>query len=116
MTGIRNEGKYLKIENTEVRGRFFRMTPFGVEWGDYQNERYYELRQLYERYEKLYATLQDYRSVLDNISGIAYLDKALELGHISTIEYFLESNYFYMAYSNYLQTENDYHQVKAELF
>ncbi|MGY6741390.1 MAG: hypothetical protein ACXIUQ_01540 [Cecembia sp.] len=27
-------GKYLKIENAEVRGRFFRMTPFGVEWED----------------------------------------------------------------------------------
>ncbi|MFD2203090.1 TolC family protein [Shivajiella indica] len=86
-----------------------------LQWTDYQNTRYFELRQLYERYEKLSATLQDYRNVLENISSIAYLDKALELGHISTIEYFLESNYFYMAYTNYLQTENDYHQVKAEL-
>lgn len=25
-------GKYLKVENAEVRGRFFRMSPFGVEW------------------------------------------------------------------------------------
>jgi hypothetical protein len=25
-------GKYLKIEQAEVRGRFFRMSPFGVEW------------------------------------------------------------------------------------
>lgn len=27
-------GKYLKIENAEVRGRFFRMTPFGTTWED----------------------------------------------------------------------------------
>ncbi|WP_291781318.1 hypothetical protein [Cecembia sp.] len=25
-------GQYLKVENAEVRGRFFRMSPFGVEW------------------------------------------------------------------------------------
>lgn len=27
-------GKYLKIEQAEVRGRFFRMSPFGIEWED----------------------------------------------------------------------------------
>ncbi|MGY6741394.1 MAG: TolC family protein [Cecembia sp.] len=103
------ENKY-KVRQKEAELNFA-----ALQWGDYQNEQYYEMRQLYEKYEKLYATLQDYRSVLDNISGIAYLDKALELGHISTIEYFLESNYFYSAYTNFLQTENEYHQVKAEL-
>jgi hypothetical protein len=46
---------------------------------------------------------------LGTLNSIAYLDKALALGHISTIEYFLESNYFYMAFTNYLQTENEYY-------
>lgn len=27
-------GKFLKVENAEVRGRFFRMTPFGSTWED----------------------------------------------------------------------------------
>jgi hypothetical protein len=27
-------GKYLKVENAEVRGRFFRMSPWGIEWDD----------------------------------------------------------------------------------
>ncbi|MDX5478729.1 MAG: hypothetical protein LPJ98_09760 [Cyclobacteriaceae bacterium] len=27
-------GKYLKVENAEVRGQFFRMTPFGSTWED----------------------------------------------------------------------------------
>lgn len=103
------ENKY-KVRQKEAELSFA-----SLQWTDYQNERYYELRQLYERYEKLSTTLQDYRNVLENISSIAYLDKALELGHISTIEYFLESNYFYTAYTNYLQTENDYYRVKAEL-
>lgn len=114
--GFRVGGTIPLWENKyKVRQKESELNFAALQWGDFQNERYYELRQLYERYEKLYATLQDYRNVLVNISSIAYLDKALELGHISTIEYFLESNYFYTAYTNYLQTENDYHQVKAEL-
>ena len=103
------ENKY-KVRQKEAELNFA-----ALQWGDFQNERYYELRQLYEKYEKLFLTLREYRNVLEHINSIAYLDKALELGHISTLEYFLESNYFYTSYTNYLQTENEYHQVKAEL-
>ncbi|RPA68030.1 TolC family protein [Cyclobacteriaceae bacterium YHN15] len=98
-----------------VRQKEAELSFAGLQWIDYQNERYYALKQRYEQYEKLSSTLQEYREVLGTLNSIAYLDKALALGHISTIEYFLESNYFYMAYTNYLQTENEYYQVKAEL-
>jgi outer membrane protein, heavy metal efflux system len=98
-----------------VRQKEAELSFAGLQWIDYQNERYYSLKQQYEQYEKLASTLQEYREVLGNLNSIAYLDKALALGHISTIEYFLESNYFYMAFTNYLQTENEYYQVKAEL-
>jgi outer membrane protein, heavy metal efflux system len=98
-----------------VRQKEAELSFAGLQWIDYQNERYYSLKQQYEQYEKLASTLQEYREVLGTLNSIAYLDKALALGHISTIEYFLESNYFYMAFTNYLQTENDYYQVKAEL-
>jgi outer membrane protein, heavy metal efflux system len=98
-----------------VRQKEAELSFAGLQWIDYQNERYYSLKQRYEQYEKLASTLQEYREVLGTLNSIAYLDKALALGHISTIEYFLESNYFYMAYTNYLQTENEYYQVMAEL-
>jgi outer membrane protein, heavy metal efflux system len=98
-----------------VRQKEAELSFAGLQWIDYQNERYYALKQRYEQYEKLSSTLREYREVLGTLNSIAYLDKALALGHISTIEYFLESNYFYMAYTNYLQTENEYYQVKAEL-
>ncbi|WP_373492658.1 TolC family protein [Aquiflexum sp.] len=82
---------------------------------DYQNEKFYDVKQLVEKYEKLSKTYHEYKSVLSVINSLEYLDKALEVGHISTIVYFMESNYYYMAYNNFLLTEKDYYAVKAEI-
>lgn len=82
---------------------------------DYKNERYFTLRQQYEKLEKLGMTLEEYHSVLSALNDIEYLNKALSVGHISTIEYFLESNYFYSAFTNYLKTEHEYHILLAEI-
>lgn len=81
----------------------------------YQNDKYASSRQLYEKYLKLSATLNEYQNVLSTLNSKEYLEKALKVGHISTIEYFLESNYFYMAYNNYLQTEFEYYSTIAEI-
>jgi len=82
---------------------------------EYQNEKFYNAKQLFEKYEKLSQTYEDYKKALSSINTVEYLDKALEVGHISTIVYFMESNYYYMAYNNFLLTEKDYHAVKAEI-
>ncbi|WP_373521738.1 TolC family protein [Aquiflexum sp.] len=82
---------------------------------DYQNEKFYDVKQLFEKYEKLSKTFEEYKTVLSAINSLEYLDKALEVGHISTIVYFMESNYYYMAYNNFLLTEKDYYAVKAEI-
>lgn len=82
---------------------------------DYQNDRYFTLRQQYKKLEKLGVTLKEYQSVLSALNDIEYLNKALSVGHISTIEYFLESNYFYTAFTNYLKTEQEYHVLLAEI-
>lgn len=81
----------------------------------YQNDKYASSRQLFEKYEKLSLTLNEYKTVLSALNSKEYLDKALAVGHISTIEYFLESNYYYMAYNNYLQTEFEYYATIAEI-
>ncbi|MCS4435368.1 TolC family protein [Aquiflexum gelatinilyticum] len=81
----------------------------------YQNDKYASSRQLFEKYEKLTLTLNEYKTVLSALNSKEYLDKALAVGHISTIEYFLESNYYYMAYNNYLQTEFEYYATIAEI-
>ena len=82
---------------------------------EYQNEKFYDVKQLFEKYEKLSRTFNEYKTVLSAINSLEYLDKALEVGHISTIVYFMESNYYYMAYNNFLLTEKDYYAVKAEI-
>lgn len=82
---------------------------------EYQNEKFYDIKQLLEKHEKLSKTFNEYKTVLSAINSLEYLDKALEVGHISTIVYFMESNYYYMAYNNFLLTEKDYYAVKAEI-
>ena len=103
------ENKY-KVRQSEAE-----LSTSGLKVLQYQNDKYSSSRQLYEKYLKLSTTLREYQSVLAALNSKDYLDKALAVGHISTIEYFLESNYFYMAYNNYLQTEFEYHATVAEI-
>ena len=75
-----------------------------------------EMRQLHTTHLNTSTTLDEYRSVLDGMQGVALLDKALALGEMTTIEYFLETGYFYQAMDNYLEVEMDYHRALAELY
>ncbi len=43
------------------------------------------------------------------------LKKALDFGQISSIEYFMESIYFYESFDTYLQVEKEYHLAVADL-
>ncbi|MCH6235180.1 TolC family protein [Cognataquiflexum rubidum] len=103
------ENKY-KVRQSEAE-----LSTSGLKVLQYQNDKYSSSRQLYEKYLKLSTTLREYQSVLAALNSKDYLDKALAVGHISTIEYFLESNYYYMAYNNYLQTEFEYHATISEI-
>lgn len=82
----------------------------------HKNEHYFELKQAYEKYINLQKTLEEYRSVLNNSTAIRLLDKALAFGEITTIQYFLEVNYFYVATNNFLLAEKEYNDALAELF
>lgn len=103
------ENKY-KVRQSEAE-----LSTSGLKVLQFQNDKYSSSRQLYEKYQKLSVTLNEYQNVLSALNSKEYLDKALAVGHISTIEYFLESNYYYMAYNNYLQTEFEYHVTVAEI-
>jgi len=103
------ENKY-KVRQSEAE-----LSTSGLKVLQFQNDKYSSSRQLYEKYQKLSVTLKEYQNVLSALNSKEYLDKALAVGHISTIEYFLESNYYYMAYNNYLQTEFEYHVTVAEI-
>ena len=82
----------------------------------HKNEHYYEIQQLYEKYQNLKITIEEYQQLLNTINNTELLEKALKLGEISSIQYFMEISYFYNSYDKYLQLEKEYHQVIAELY
>ena len=47
---------------------------------------------------------------------MALLNKAIQAGQISMIEYFVNVSTFYQSMQNYLQLQNEYQKVMAELY
>ena len=80
-----------------------------------QTEHLYTIRRRYEKQQTLQRTLAEYADLLAGLNNAPLLEKALRLGEISSIEFFLEITYFYEAEDNYLRLESDYYQTVAEL-
>lgn len=80
------------------------------------NEHYYHIKHIYEKYDNLKTILNGYQSVLSSLNNTTLLNKALALGHLSTVEYFMEILYYNTAVNNYLQTEKEFHETVAELY
>ncbi|MDF9799116.1 cobalt-zinc-cadmium efflux system outer membrane protein [Catalinimonas alkaloidigena] len=80
-----------------------------------RTEHLYTIRRLYEKQQTLQNTLQEYEGLLSELNNTALLEKALRLGEISSIEFFMEIMYFYEAEDKYLRLENEYQQAVAEL-
>lgn len=78
-------------------------------------EHLYIIRRLYVKQQTLQNTLQEYEGLLSGLNNTALLEKALRLGEISSIEFFMEIMYFYEAEDKYLSLENEYQQAVAEL-
>jgi outer membrane protein, heavy metal efflux system len=83
---------------------------------EHKNQHHFEIRQLYEKHQNLNLTLTEYKQILGTINNIELLEKALKLGEISSIQYFMEINYFYNSFDKYLQLEKEYYLVIAELY
>lgn len=79
------------------------------------NEHFFEIKEMYERQRALAQSMEDYRSAMGAVSNTDLLDKALALGQITTIEYFLENSFYQNALLHYLKTERDYHIAVAQL-
>jgi len=74
------------------------------------------IREQYLNVLSLEANYNEYKQSLNSIKGITLLNKALELGEISTLEYSLEITFYYEIYDNYLLIEKEYYKGLAELF
>jgi outer membrane protein TolC len=82
---------------------------------DHTNDHFYEIKQLYGRYESLKSILGDYEKVNKSADPIKLLDKALAAGQISVLEYFVEMNYYNTSFNSYLEIEKEYYEVVATL-
>lgn len=75
-----------------------------------------ELLELYNRSVALKTSLDEYEDVLDSQDNLALLNKAIEAGQISMIEYFVDVTTYYQSVQNYLQLRNQYEKVVAEMY
>lgn len=79
------------------------------------NEHFFEIKELYDRQAALRKSLEEYRSAISSVSNTALLDKALLLGEITVIEYFLETSFYQNAMLHFLKTEHGYQVAVAEV-
>ena len=74
-----------------------------------------ELFQLYNQSVTLKESMDEYSRLLKEQNNISLLNKALEAGQISMIEYFVEVSSLYDSMTNFMQIENDYQKAVAQL-
>ncbi len=74
------------------------------------------LRQLYDQATNLKVSMQEYNKLLQSQKTLSLLNKALENGQLSMIEYFIEANQVYESMQNYLQLENQYQQIVSQMY
>jgi outer membrane protein TolC len=76
---------------------------------------YYNIKELYDQQATLKKALEEYRLALSTAGNTALLDKALALGEISTISYFMELNFYQNAGLHLLKAEYEYQTTIASL-
>lgn len=75
-----------------------------------------ELRQLYNQSLALRTSMDEYNTVLKSQNNLALLNKAIQTGQISMIEYFVDVTTLYQSMQNYMQLQNEYQKVMAQLY
>jgi len=68
-----------------------------------------------DKIQSLKKNLDNYSQTLSSVNNIELLKKSLELGEISSIEYFTEISYFYQIYDDYLISEKEYQLAVCEM-
>lgn len=74
-----------------------------------------EIKQLWDKYQILQQSLQQYNNTLEKANNTKLLKKAMTLGEISSIEYFMELTYYYLNIDTYLELQLQYHKVLAQM-
>ena len=75
-----------------------------------------DLLQLYNQAIALKTSMDEYNQVLKNQNNLVLLNKAIEAGQISMIEYFVDVTTLYDSMQNYMQLQNEYQKIMAQLY
>lgn len=75
-----------------------------------------ELHQLYNQSLALRTSMDEYNTVLKSQNSLALLNKAIQTGQISMIEYFVDVTTLYQSMQNYMQLQNEYQKIMAQLY
>ena len=82
---------------------------------DARQQYYDRLRGLYDRAAGLERTAREYRRSLAELDGTDLLNKALDAGRISVLDYVVELGLYYDAVDRALEAERDFRKAFAEL-
>ena len=75
-----------------------------------QNKGYYDQLAVREN------AMEEYKTLLSTLNNTTLLNKALQLGQITIIQYFQDESYYFSAYDKYIQLEWEYQQALSRLF
>lgn len=75
-----------------------------------------ENKELYDQLAVRQKAMEDYKSLFASLNNQYLLNKALELGQITVIQYFQEESYYFSALDKFLQLELEYHKAMARLY
>ena len=64
----------------------------------------------------LKTSIDEYGEVLESQNNLALLNKAIQAGQISMIEYFVDVTTLYQSMQNHMQLQNEYQKVMAQLY
>lgn len=74
------------------------------------------LRQLWNRAHELKTSADEYARVLRQQDNMRLLNKAIQSGQMSMVDYFVNLSTIYQSMQNYLQVQNEYQKAVAELY
>ena len=104
-------GSKNQIQQVKFESDFYNLNNISI-----TEKRITETKIQLETVKSLKGNLESYETVLNSINNEDLLNKSLELGEISVIEFFTEMFYFYEIFDDYLEIEKEYHQALATLY
>lgn len=102
----RNKVKYQQTQTTF----------YGAQVEAHRTEHFSAIKQLYDKYKELQINLDEYRQSLQSFSSYELLNKALQAGQLTTLQYYMEVSLIYESKDRYLLLEFEASKALAQLY